>query len=62
MAEEICSKHRERLTDPDASQYWIAIAGGPGSGKSTLAEALHIRVNERVGKDVSCTIPMVILH
>ena len=62
MTEEICSKHHERFTDPNAPQYWIAIAGGPGSGKSTLAEALNAKINERVGKEVSCVIPMDGFH
>ena len=32
LAEEICTKHQERLDDFHAKQYWIAVAKGPGSG------------------------------
>ena len=58
LAEEICTKHQERLDDFHAKQYWIAVAGGPGSGKSTLTEALCTKINRRAGKEVSCVIPM----
>ena len=40
LAEEICTKHQERLDDFHAKQYWIAVAGGPGSGKGTVCSSL----------------------
>ena len=58
LAEEICSRHSDRLLDPRSPQYWIAVAGGPGAGKSTLTENLRAKINEKIGKEVSCVIPM----